>query len=333
MEGPEHEGPPAKKNAPKGVVCEEVQHYAATCRYFVVGMMHRWQAHPAQFRELMQHFDINENDVDAGEAFQKLLEKDFDLGSYLASNVAEGIRDSIRIHCKTWVAMIVLFGVFVMLHRFAHLELRQLMPGFVGMAVLILLAMHIIVVRRERELHKKVRSSSGCKFQSRHRARWSALGELPLEMLLLRVLQVVVFVLAYTFARDLLSRSDWEEDPTDQVIFTGSCFVVLLVLASWMPSAVPRFIGVMAMPPYVDDENFRAFCDLLIQQQEERDVQVVRRLTRSQLSMFTDPTLKSDGKQTAFSSQGCPESAAEAEPPTAEAQPPKAPRQLVHTCI
>jgi len=287
------------------VSAREREQYFQWRQHFVVHMVRRQSKHPAYFTKLFQDLGIDDVEVDVSDCFRRVVEDHLDFSKYLSLNVAAGIRDSIQIHGKTWVAMLSLFGIFAVLHRFARWTLYHLMPGFVVVAVLILAVMHVVVLRQKRKLRRRmqVEENPAVTFAahevlgvSRSSAIYvkasveDSLERFPMEIVVLRMLQIMLFCISYIMARDVLDFKDWRTNFKQTLAFACLFLTVCTTLAWVLPSAVPVFLGHMAMPPYVDDDNFRVFCELLLQEKQAREVKLVRTLTRSQRTVWMEPS-------------------------------------------
>jgi len=78
---------------------------------------------------------------------------------------------------------------------------------------------------------------------------------LPTEMITIRVLQALLFVISYAFARTLLDVEDWNVRPTNTALMACLFALLFAVLSRFVPKLVPLFLAVMALPPFVDDDN------------------------------------------------------------------------------
>merc|ERR1711862_837005 len=71
----------------------------------------------------------------------------------------------------------------------------------------------------------------------------------------IRVLQALLFVISYAFARTLLDVEDWKVRPTVTALMACLFALLFAVLSRFVPKLVPLFLAVMALPPFVDDDN------------------------------------------------------------------------------
>merc|ERR550534_1411870 len=272
--------------------------YARWQKYFISRMVRWHQRHPANFRGIMAQMGIDSLGDGADQCFEDMLQ-DFPFHRYLSLNVAAGISDSIHIHGKTWFVMIILFGIFALLHRFAHFTLHQLMPGFVVVAVVILMTMQVLVMRKQWKFQRRFQTDEFTQAEGNAVATETAdtdvLGNsrevksglsvrrfherFSTELFVLRALQIVIFLLAYILARDLLDVQEWQTMPGTNFAFACVFTFILSVLGYFLLTAVPSFLALMAMPPYVDLDNFEVFAGVLAQSREERQLEIVRSLT------------------------------------------------------
>lgn len=130
-------------------------------RQFFISTMASWQRQrPALFKDTLERLGIDCAAEDASERFQCVVDEEFSLSTYLALIVASGMCDSIQVHPTTWFVVILLFGVFAVLHGIAKTHTSSLAPAFVVLAMLLLALMKVIVVRRRRYMEQRMLMSS-----------------------------------------------------------------------------------------------------------------------------------------------------------------------------
>mmetsp|Transcript_76740 Transcript_76740/g.155852 ORF Transcript_76740/g.155852 Transcript_76740/m.155852 type:complete len:592 (+) Transcript_76740:33-1808(+) len=83
------------------------------------------------------------------------------------------------------------------------------------------------------------------------------------ELLALRYLQMFLFLFSYAIARTLLDVEDWETSPLLILFYSTLVGLLFAMLMYFLPTQVPVFLGVMALPPFMDDINLAAFVEVL----------------------------------------------------------------------
>merc|ERR1740138_813833 len=80
------------------------------------------------------------------------------------------------------------------------------------------------------------------------------------ELILIRLLQVACVLLSFGVAHTLLDIHGWQhaDKRLELACELGLTFMLYMVPAMVMPSAVPEFLVVMALPPCVNDGNMEA---------------------------------------------------------------------------
>mmetsp|Transcript_24251 Transcript_24251/g.60565 ORF Transcript_24251/g.60565 Transcript_24251/m.60565 type:complete len:427 (+) Transcript_24251:1-1281(+) len=279
----------------------DLDSYICWRHYFITRIVRWQQRRPAIFQDIMERLGIDVAADDASARFQDVLDKEFSFSAYLALTVASGMRDSVQVHPITWLVVVLLFALFALIHCFAHIPLASLMPGFIAVAAALLAVMKAIVVRKRRHIEQQLHASGGAvdtppvvpelrcghvcsaatvatvagsterRFHERHKT----------EIVMLRMLQVVLFLISYVFARFMMDTHDWFEHTGVWFLYTGIFVVLFVSLACALPSAVPLFLGMLAMPPYVDEDNFESFCTVLLQNRAHNELRMWRQFSKS----------------------------------------------------
>jgi len=221
------------------------------------------------------------------------------------------------VHSMTWLMVSLLFSIFAICHRLLLLPLARFTPFFIGFVFVILIGLWFVVRQRQQFIIEYVASQdekiegdeeglreqrsldfaeigrSGSNLQR-------ALGVLPFmggdqdktsihqryetQMMPLRALQVILFLISYNFARTVADLHDWE-DYFEKTLLFSMLFVVLFgLLMAVLPSQVVNFIAMMALPPYVDSTNLEYFYAVIEQQMTSVDRSKCRPLGSKQES-------------------------------------------------
>merc|ERR1712110_194937 len=83
------------------------------------------------------------------------------------------------------------------------------------------------------------------------------------EVLACRIMQGVLFLVAYCFARAAMDFHDWM-DHTQKTLLVVALFILLFITLIFTLTAwVPTFLALMSLPPYVDEGNLAHFFTVL----------------------------------------------------------------------
>eukprot|EP00746_Dinoflagellata_sp_MGD_P021662 gnl/MRDRNA2_/MRDRNA2_15056_c0_seq1.p1 gnl/MRDRNA2_/MRDRNA2_15056_c0~~gnl/MRDRNA2_/MRDRNA2_15056_c0_seq1.p1 ORF type:complete len:265 (+),score=47.39 gnl/MRDRNA2_/MRDRNA2_15056_c0_seq1:2-796(+) len=110
------------------------------------------------------------------------------------------------------------------------------------------------------------------------------------EVMLLRFLQVVLFFISYIFARTVGDFHDWKEKPQEVGLYTLLFLFLFAVLSHVLPKQVPLFLAVMALPPYVDDGNFKMLLSVIDDHMDPVEVEETAELIRQESQSSSVPT-------------------------------------------
>eukprot|EP00928_Gymnodinium_smaydae_P020160 TRINITY_DN17794_c0_g1_i1.p1 TRINITY_DN17794_c0_g1~~TRINITY_DN17794_c0_g1_i1.p1 ORF type:complete len:748 (-),score=136.75 TRINITY_DN17794_c0_g1_i1:51-2027(-) len=232
-------------------------------RDFFLVTAYSWQdERPEAYAKILDTMGVSAEDDK--NAFERLKER-FNLSSYLALNVERGVRDSIVVHWTTWVVVIILISGMSLLHRYLHVTLLALTPGFFCCAVALLTGMWLTARCRQQTIggdsprrhwsrpgHRGTRSVSRSRLD---KAVTTFAKSHQTELFMLRILQMVLFLLSYVFARTVADIRDWRIYPEKTGLCSALLGLVFSFLTMVLPQEVPNFIAVMALPPYVDHGN------------------------------------------------------------------------------
>lgn len=216
--------------------------------------------------------------------FQRVLDDMFPFSAYLAYSVRYACLDIVDVHSFTWAAVLVLFTVFALLHRFAGLILLHLMPIFIVGAFLLLFALRYLVLTFRQRVESAgclaVHAAASMEEQSQPISVSSSTGSGSVdsdaskvtenfherhstELWVLRALQILLFVLSYACARTIGDLNDWRNRPKEVSAVSSAFLVLFILLGSLLPNYVPAFAALMALPPYCDKSNVETFFEVL----------------------------------------------------------------------
>mmetsp|Transcript_53596 Transcript_53596/g.136024 ORF Transcript_53596/g.136024 Transcript_53596/m.136024 type:complete len:563 (+) Transcript_53596:67-1755(+) len=282
----------------------DLESYTCWRQYFITRTVQWQQQRPAIFHDLMQGLEIDDAADDASVRFEDVLDKEFSFGAYLSLAVASGTQDSVQIHPITWFMVIFLFGFFALFDRLTHLGLHLWAPVFIIAAVTLLGVMRMVIVRKQHHMENRLHANSSTGDASprvldicRGHAKGSdgSMGTLAIaestkrqfrqrhrhEIIMLRMLQVVLFLISYVFAAFMMNTQLWSDSTWLCFLCTSGFIILFASLAVLLPTAVPLFLGMCAMPPHIDEENFDHFCMLLLQNRARSEFRMWRELTKS----------------------------------------------------
>jgi len=215
---------------------------------------------PAIFEDFLAFMGITPDDV-LDEEFLRNLVTHSNFSAYLAHSVRHCIMDMIEVKPITWMAVLVVFLVKVPLHRFLHVSHFDLNLVIFGLSLVVALVVmcwvHKINTRfiasgRAVQCEESISTASATQAPGR-----TVHNRINTETVVLRMLQVVLFLLSYTMAREMASVHTWRTNPSKTTVIVLSHLALLLLLALVLPREIPKFAALMALPPYVDRENVR----------------------------------------------------------------------------
>jgi len=250
-------------------------------RDYVISKVVDWkETRKSIYKKLAHNLNINPDDEDSAERVKKAVEGRFSLSAYLAMNVENGVLDSIEVHPTTWAVILLLFALFAVLLKFVPdaTILEVVTPVLICIALLVLTGMAIFVQKRSRSI-QLVRKRLSTLESSTPRATSGpqsptfptddtfsdqlADGSLTelfthyslTEMFILRLLQITLLVISYIFGRLLLDVHSWKNNFILSLLFNTLFAFLFAVLSHFLPSQVPLFLAVIALPPFVDDRK------------------------------------------------------------------------------
>ncbi|CAE7828201.1 unnamed protein product [Symbiodinium sp. CCMP2592] len=88
-------------------------------------------------------------------------------------------------------------------------------------------------------------------------------GRFSPEMYINRFLQIFLFVISYTFSRSVVEFNAWTRHFEFTLLLAAGFVILYLLLLYLLPSYVPVFLQLMALPPFLDDDNLKVFLSVL----------------------------------------------------------------------
>lgn len=278
----------------------QLSEYLGWRDYFIERVV-LWQTkRPKLYFMALDKLDIDIDDPEAPSKLRKEIDEQFAFSAYLSLNVSAGLCDSIHVHQTTWGFLLLVFALFAVLHRYAKVGIFEFTWIFIALAFFTLMAMGLFVakVSRKLKLHVEqakisqpppsrtrgniegsqdstspevVTAQSKVTIKAATASSSSMLSVLggnwhqrfPTEAWFLRIMQIVLFLVSYVFARTLIDFHDWEEKP-QATLLTVSALIIIFILLTHFLYALPTFLALMSLPPYVDDSNLVHFFDVLL---------------------------------------------------------------------
>jgi len=243
-----------------------------------------WQIkEPTHFRETCRVLGTCATGEGAQRKFDLWLHENFSFSEYLALNVETGICDSIEVHPFTWLVVLLIMCSLAFIDRFGRLDSTGLgTPVCILFAFGILASMQCLAVTKHRRILARARASGMDPAQQLPISFQGAISGESMdtrrtvarivndvhrhhntEMFILRVLQTVLFLISYVFASILLNPDRWRLHTKQAGICTAGFVVLFSLLAFSLPCQVPTFLALMALPPYMDDDNLKMFFSVL----------------------------------------------------------------------
>eukprot|EP00928_Gymnodinium_smaydae_P011336 TRINITY_DN14197_c0_g1_i1.p1 TRINITY_DN14197_c0_g1~~TRINITY_DN14197_c0_g1_i1.p1 ORF type:complete len:750 (+),score=141.40 TRINITY_DN14197_c0_g1_i1:124-2373(+) len=274
----------------------ELQKFMAFRSYFISTVSNWNEEKPNLFREVLFRVFPPELTGLSGKSSKEMkadfyteMESGFDghgfvFSAYLALNVERGVRDSIAVHSTTWLMVSVLFGIFAACSWGLHLRLSFFTPFMCGLAFVILIGMWLVVRRRQQNVMSYVGSndvdvegfhngSSASKDFSGivpepdfDKDKTNIFNRFETQMMPLRALQILVFLISYNFARTVADVHDWQDSFEATLLYSMLYVLLFSLLMAVLPSQLVSFLAMLALPPYVDATNLEFFYAVIDEQ-------------------------------------------------------------------
>mmetsp|Transcript_39339 Transcript_39339/g.73405 ORF Transcript_39339/g.73405 Transcript_39339/m.73405 type:complete len:260 (-) Transcript_39339:82-861(-) len=112
-------------------------------------------------------------------------------------------------------------------------------------------------------LHRQAASLGAPAEESALGATLKGRGRFSPEMYTNRFLQIFLFVISYVFSRTVVEFTGWQKHFEVTLLLAAGFVILYLLLLYLLPSYVPAFLQLMALPPFLDDDNLRVFISVL----------------------------------------------------------------------
>jgi len=244
-------------------------------RFFLVKMVRLQYRYPGMFDALIDELGMDASSHDFSSRFHAYLDKHFPFTTYITVNVERGVRDTIQVHWTSWALLLTALSILAIVHRYGRIAIMSVIPVIVFIVWMCMLTMRLIVrltMRRFSELVDEAedfRPRSSPNQHKRLRERHAT------DLIMLRVLQAVFFLISYSFSRTVMDFHDWAKRPLETLVYTALFSALFISLARNLPKSIPLFLGMMALPPSVDHSKFKVFCAVLLQARRDKRAQAL----------------------------------------------------------
>ncbi|CAK0840166.1 unnamed protein product [Prorocentrum cordatum] len=122
----------------------------------------RWETtRPELYEDILEHVRFDPHDRQDHD-FLPMLEERLDFSAYLSLCVEQGIVDAVHGTTVTWIILLVIFGIFAILTKYAHTTLMAITAYCIAMAFVVLGLMRHVSRRRQARILRHIPSSSSC---------------------------------------------------------------------------------------------------------------------------------------------------------------------------
>jgi len=183
----------------------------------------------------------------------------FPFGAYLSVNVRLYTDDILQLTYNFWLAAWVTFGVFVLLHRFAHMAYVRIMTFVSLLLVAVLLGMYFAVMSTTRRMTECVDDAEEDEQELQSGGahnHWISL-----------LLQYTLFFLCYGFVRMVTAPWLWHIYFYNVLILTCIFAAVLLAFAAYLAPLIPVFYAAMSIPPNISETDL----DIIVHAMKKKD--------------------------------------------------------------
>jgi hypothetical protein len=202
-------------------------------------------------------------DEDSLKNISRILDDDFNnfpLSQYLKMNVRMSGMQLFLFSWTMWLPMICLFLCLLLLHRYQHMGYIRIMMFATGIVLILIMTMSY-ATKSFVEKMKKVdtdgestpRSGSTADVKKQHTIH----EDRNTEGIFLAVLEFALFFTCYGVARMICQSWMWELHFWPVLGLTIAAVVSAVVFVAFVAPAIPVFLCVMSLPPYIDPYNLR----------------------------------------------------------------------------
>jgi hypothetical protein len=244
-------------------------------RSYFADQVQNWKIRrPRLYEEVLATLGIDDglDEHDRREVVSATFQTHFSLSAYLSWNIEAGVCDTIRVHTATWASIVVLFMIFALVHRYVQWKMRYIVIPIAVLAFMLLCCMWRMSIQWEKTVAKHIseRKSMYAVEEGSHSLTFAPNEELKpsihqrfnTEKMMLRILQVFIFLLANVTTDVVLDPDGWKKELTVMLVECMG-FLLFFIFLSIFLRRVPIFLMVMACPPYVNKENLTILTNTL----------------------------------------------------------------------
>jgi len=219
-------------------------------KYFFAGVAHMESKIPEIREEVLSCLPESEraNDgkaLDSKELIDRALQHWFPFGKYLAMNTRLVMDGMIEFSLWTWLATVMLFILFSVLARFAHVSIREAYPVYIAVCVFLLAFTGLWARYAESRIH------SAATFKQRESKFYESF---QVEAVLIRMTQISFFFLSYCTGSAFVGK----DLTSEEAIATFVAFIILhIVLRFSFGQRIVRFMAVSSFGEYLSEDNWR----------------------------------------------------------------------------
>jgi len=173
----------------------------------------------------------------------------FPLADYLTLNVRLVVPSMFKFGWVMWLPTICLFVTLMFLHQFAHMGYVRIISFFAVLVLVLILGMAWYCESLERSMGDYKSFADLPTEKTFH-------NDFPTEVIFLGLLQFCLFFTCYGVARMICQPWMWELHFWPVLCLTGVAVVSAALFVWLVAPTIPIFVAAMALPPYVDEQNW-----------------------------------------------------------------------------
>ena len=208
----------------------------------------------AQFATLQKYFihqmevmdrDPTMTNKHFGNVTSDPLWREFNFSLYLDLSVRNVLSHLVTLRSSTFIALTITYALFTLGHYFLHLSYLLIFSCMFGISIVLFIFMHQFIVTHKYLVAQDILETS--RGQEAHATNRG--------MFWIRSLQFVLFFICYGFARIVLGWFMWQLYFWPTLLLSFAFVAFAIFYAFWFAEAIPVFAAVMAIPPYISEDN------------------------------------------------------------------------------
>jgi len=182
--------------------------------------------------------------------------KNFSFWKYLRANVRSTSGSLMQFGPFMWIPILLTFGIFVLLHGWAHMGYIRIMIFFFFALVATFAFMTWVIIAVNKENADVVGSRSGTSQERTPMLARSARFSIW-------AMAFALFFLCYGAARTFCQPWLWELYFNTLLCLTLATVLICAVFVVWLAPLVPSFTASLALPPYVEASQVKGMKEVL----------------------------------------------------------------------